>query len=68
MELFRKISEAISGYKTYLCLVALWIATATADGTGLDLTSMVSDPGLVQQELMLALAASFRSALAKITG
>ena len=68
MEFFGKISAAISGYKTYLCLIALWIAMLTQDGTGFNLSAMVNDQGLVQQELLLALGASFRSALGKITG
>ena len=65
--MFKKIVSAVDGNKTYIilgCLALVSFYNGTA-GT-LDFSALVSNPDLLQQELMIALGAAGRSAVAKV--
>jgi len=65
--MFQKILAAVDGHKTYVILIILAVVSFYNGTSGtLDLTALMSDPELLQTELILALVAAGRSALSKI--
>ena len=65
--MFQKILSAVDGHKTYIILIILALVSFyNGTSLSLDLTALMSDPELLQTELILALVAAGRSALSKI--
>jgi hypothetical protein len=65
---WKKIIEAVDGFKTYIILLLL-AAVSFYNGTAgsLDVTALLNNSDLLEQELVLALIAAGRSAVAKLT-
>ena len=66
--MWKKIIEAVDGFKTYIILLLL-AAVSFYNGTAgsLDVTALLNNSDLLEQELVLALIAAGRSAVAKLT-
>ena len=62
-----KIMAAIDGYKSYI-LLSILAVLAFVNGTAgtLDVGALLSNPDLLENELVLALIAAGRSAIGKI--
>ena len=66
--MFQKILSAVDGHKTYIILACLALVSFYNGTAGtLDFSALVSNPDLLQQELVIALVAAGRSAVAKIS-
>ena len=64
--MFQKILSAVDGHKTYIILICLALLSFYNGTAGsLDISSLLSNSELLEQELVLALVAAGRSALSK---